>query len=155
MNNNTYFKISSSGQEDCFSTSHFKTVHEIIALLDKAVTACTDNAPMKDYLRDRIVGCTPISLQEWSAKHQDYLNAVFPIRFADIDYDREVATFTEWNGKDGVIISAPIYRLTGCYEMALSERGFDADCFIANLLCHCSVQRIDASNNLTFGFAGM
>ena len=155
MNDITYFKITSSGQNECFFTKHFKNIAEIVALLDKAVTACGDNAPMKDYICDHTVGHTPISLQEWNAMHQEYMNALSPIRFAEIDFDHEVSTFTEWTGKDGVIISASIYRMTGCYEMALSERGFDTDCFTANLLCHCSVQRIDTLNNPSFGFAGM
>ena len=155
MNDTTLLKIISSSKAECFSTDHFKNIAEIISLLDKAVSESEENAPIKDYIPDHVTGCVVIPLDEWERKHQSYRDTDLPIRLAEIDFDRENATFTEWNGKDGLIVAASIYRLTGCYEMALSERGFDVDCFTANLLCHCSVQRIDALDNPSFGFAGM
>lgn len=151
MNDTNYIKITEGGQTVCFSTKEFKNSAAVIAMLNDAVNTGGENPQLKEYILSHSGSLTPMDIREWEAKDAAQSAASPHERTVSIDLDMDHAAFSDWCGDVRTLLSGEIIRLTGCYEMALTENGLDSDSFVTNLLHHCNLQCVKPMTGPAFG----
>lgn len=155
MNETSYFKLKADGKTTCFTTDEFENSSEIIATLTAAVKTRSEGAELVDFVLTHSRNRLPISDQEWEEKDAAQNQPSPNERTVNIDFDNDSAVFSHWRGNVRTLLSGQIDRLTGCYEMSLSEKGLDASSFVSNLMQHCSLQCIEQKNYPAFVMGGM
>ena len=155
MNDMSYFKLKADGKTTCFSTDFFDSPSEVIATLNAAVKTGSEGAELVDFFLTHSSNRSPISDIEWDEKESAQELPTPHERTVSLDFDADRAVFSQWSGNVRTLLSGAIYRLTGCYEMALSEKGFDSSSFVANLVQHCSLQCIEHKPYPPFVMSGM
>ena len=151
MNDKNYFKITEGGETVCFSTEMFRNSTAVIAMLNDAISTGSEGAQLKDYILLHSGKLTPMDIHEWENKEVAQKEPSPYERTVSIDLDYDHVAFSDWNGGVRTMLSGKIFRLTGCYEMALTENGLDADSFVANLLHHCELKCVKPLTVPVFG----
>ncbi len=154
MNDTSYVKLKTDGKTTCFTTDAFSNASEIIAIINAAINTGSEGAELVDFVLTHSKSNALISDEEWdeieAAQDQPTHD-----RTVSLDFDADRAVFSNWNGHVRTLLSGQIFRLTGCYEMALSQKGLDTGQFVANLLEHCNLQCIEHKSYPSFVMGGM
>lgn len=140
MEKANYVKITEGGQAVCFVSSQFERISDVIGALSEAISADGGDEVLKDNILVRCGNCTPITEAEWTTKAEEQKIVPCEERIVDIDLDAETAVLSDWKDRKRSEVSGEIWRLTGCYEMSMSNGKLDSDQFITELMNHCSLQ---------------
>ena len=151
MNDTSYFKITEGGKTICFSTEMFRNSTAVIAMLNDAISTGGEGAQLKDHILLHSGRLSPMDIHEWENKEAAQGLPTPYERTVSIDLDNDYVAFSDWSGGVRTMRSGKIFRLTGCYEMTLTENGLDADSFVANLLQHCELKCIKPLTAPAFG----
>lgn len=145
-----YLKITEDGNAFCVATSRFERISDVIGMLSDAISAEENGETLKDAILTRCGDYTDIDTDDWETKARDHAETPNDERIVDLDLDAETAVLSDWKGDGRNVVSGEIWRLAGCYEMAMQDGKLDGDQFVEELMHHCSIHVMEARNDQAF-----
>ena len=145
-----YLKITEDGHAFCVATSRFERISDVIGMLSDAISAEENGETLKDAILARCGDYADIDVNAWEAKACYHAATPDDKRIVDIDLDAETAVLSDWKGDGRNVVSGEIWRLAGCYEMAIHDGKLDGDQFVEELMHHCTIHVMEARNDQAF-----